>query len=159
MQNLTVAEFTANFNYSDKDTNQLVALVMNYVSVYGKTRDIRFTIGKENFFTETFEDEIRNPKGFRDYFDQLNSDEQDNLKILFYCMNENIFFECRRYHSENYLTIKLHLNQGEMPKTMSIGYDESLFHLLNLYLTRQVNIQVSVDDLLTSLAEYEKADC
>ena len=138
-----------------EEQQQLDKLINTYVEDYGTTRETGITLISTNFFSSYNETSIRNEEGFKRYYLELDTEERNKLRSLFKCMKENIQFEIIDERTVSIIGFQLHEDPWDKPYYFELPWNDSLFHFINSYRFKLLNVQVSVDELLIHIMEKE----
>lgn len=149
-QRLSMAE-----NKLTQSEQDLHDFIDTYNDEYGITRKTGLTLVARNFFTSYHEDSIRNNEGFRAYYLSIDDEYQNNLKLLFKCMSQDILLDRVDDFQENYIDILVHHCPFERPKLIQLVYNESLLRFINSYIAGQINIRFTLEELLIRTIQIE----
>lgn len=123
-------------------------------SKYAITRYERLTLTVDNFFNTYSDDNFRGLDYFCEYTSSLHYEELEVLKQLFGFMSNNLFFEIAVNSSRTKFEIFLYFRGDNEPELFELKYSSSLHHLLNQYITKQINVKVKFEALLKVVGDF-----
>jgi hypothetical protein len=117
-------------------------------------RSKSLTITAKNFFQIYSEPNFRSLDTFCNYIVKADYEDLIALNEIFQIMNNDLYFELVINKSLNMFEIFVYSEGIDEAEQLELGYDPAIHHLLHQYVNRQVNIKVTLEELLTLVGDF-----